>query len=413
MRILYLVGIQFYTLIIRIASLFNTKAGLWLKGRKNIFSAIRSSVDKDVPLVWFHASSLGEFEQGRPVMELIREKYPELKILLTFYSPSGYEIRKNFAGADYVFYLPVDTPANAEKFLDLINPVAVYFIKYEFWYFYLRELHRREIPVYLISAIFRPGQVFFKWYGRWYRNILGFFNHLYVQTKASADLLKKIGIENVTIAGDTRFDRVFAIAGSAKSLPEVEPFTGGQAIIVAGSTWPPDEKLLAEWINHATADVKMIVAPHEIHEENINRLTGLFDCQVVRYSARTPEKLAEAKVLVIDNIGMLSSLYKYGNIAYVGGGFGKGIHNILEPATFGMPVIFGPNCQKFREALELADLRGGFSISTYTELKELLDSFMTNKSVLAVASKISKEYVKSNVGATPVIVNTTIDNTKN
>jgi len=410
MRVLYLTGIQFYTFLIRIASVFNTKAGLWLKGRKDIFTKIRSSIEKDTPLVWFHASSLGEFEQGRPVMEFIREKYPELKILLTFYSPSGYEIRKNYSGADYIFYLPVDSPANARKFLDLINPVAVYFIKYEFWYFYLRELNRREVPVYLISAIFRPGQVFFKWYGSWYRKVLEFFNHLFVQTLASGELLKKIGIENVTIAGDTRFDRVFAIAGTAKSLPEIEPFIGGQSIIVAGSTWPPDEKLLAGWINNAQDEVKMIIAPHEVHEENIIRLEEMFECETVRYSQASPEKLAAAKVLIIDNIGMLSSLYKYGNIAYIGGGFGKGIHNILEPATFGMPVIFGPNYQKFREAVELIDLRGGFSISTYAELKELLDSFMINKSVLAVASKISKEYVKSNVGATNVIVNSTINN---
>ncbi len=399
MRFFYNISIFFYYLAIRIASFFNPKAVLWLKGRKNVFdrieSAIRTSESKQ--LIWFHCASLGEFEQGRPLMEKLKKQNPSVKIILTFFSPSGYEIRKNYSGADHIFYLPMDTPSNAKKFIEIVKPEKVFFVKYEFWFNYLNELKRKNIPTYLVSGIFRDDHYFFKSTGAWFRKQLGAFTHFYVQDEKSLTLLNAIGYSNVTLAGDTRFDRVFELASNVKQIDLVKQFAADKTVLIVGSSWKEDEEIISSFkLDH----FKLILAPHEIDTAHIDSIITRFsDVSLLLYSNATELNIKDAKVLVIDNIGMLSSLYQYGTIAFIGGGFGKGIHNILEAATFGLPVIFGPNYKKFTEAKELIRFGGAFSIKDVFEFEKIMQ-LLSDEQVLKTASMISKMYVKNRIGAT-------------
>ncbi|MFO8021760.1 MAG: glycosyltransferase N-terminal domain-containing protein, partial [Perlabentimonas sp.] len=345
-------------MLVLVFSAFSTKAKYWIDGRKNWYRNLSETISGDDKIAWFHCASLGEFEQGRTLMENYRKRNPEHKILITFFSPSGYRVRKNYRGADYVFYLPLDTKRNAKRFIATVKPKVVFFVKYEFWYHFLNELKSAGVPTYLVSAIFRPNQVFFKWYGGWNRRMLACFTHIFLQNDTSKKLLAGIGFKNTTVAGDTRFDRVFATAQSTKEIPLIKEFCGDSTIIVAGSTWPKDEELLIEFINTTTFPVKMIVAPHEISCQHVNNLCTAINHPVVRYTDSDPKNLQESKVLVLDTIGLLASAYQYGHIAYVGGGFGAGIHNTLEPATFGIPVVFGPNYKKSIRTLFAAEEAG-------------------------------------------------------
>lgn len=411
MLFLYNVVIKFYYLIILISSLFNKKAQLWIKGRRQIFNIIENSLKSDDlsrqmrgKKVWFHLSSLGEFEQGRPLIEAFHKKFPEYKILLTFFSPSGYEIRKNYEYADYIFYLPLDTRKNAKKFIKLTKPNLVFWIKYDFWYHYLRELKQNNIPTYLISAIFRPEHIFFKGYGRWYKKVLNNFTHIFVQNDASKEILFCNKITNVTVAGDTRFDRVHQIAQQTKSFPVVQQFKQNKKILIAGSTHQKDEEIVIKFINNTELDVKFILAPHEIKRKNIDRIIANICKICVCYSMINEEVLSEAQVLIIDNIGMLSSLYQYGDIAYIGGGFGKGLHNIQEPAIGGLPVLFGPNYHKFQEAIDLMTLKGAFSIKNYQEFYNIATELFNNSQKLKECSLICRNYIMSKIGATERIL---------
>ncbi|KAB2867054.1 MAG: 3-deoxy-D-manno-octulosonic acid transferase [Bacteroidales bacterium] len=405
MVFLYNLGIRAYLFLVHIVSPFNKKAKLWIDGRRKWQDRVRATVNSDDQTVWVHCSSLGEFEQGRPVIESIKQSFPDLKIVLTFFSPSGYEVRKNYSGADYIFYLPIDTKRNAREFVQLIKPKLVIFVKYEFWYFYLSELRSRNIPTYIISANFRANQVFFKSYGNWYRQFLRKFDHLFVQNQNSLDLLSSIGINNVTVAGDTRFDRVAKVASEAKEFPFVEQFCGSDKIVIAGSTWPKDEEVLAEFFKINRNGVKLIIAPHEIDKHHIESIQHTFPVESILYSERDKKATSDARILIIDCIGMLSSLYRYGHIAYIGGGFGVGIHNTLEAATFGIPVIFGPNYHKFQEAKDLISFKAGFSINTPVELVDLLNSFLNDEQLRINAGNESKKFVLSGVGATSIILN--------
>jgi 3-deoxy-D-manno-octulosonic-acid transferase len=405
MIFIYNLFIRLYKLAIYTAYFFgNPKAGLWLKGRKNLLNNLKQQLQQNVKRVWVHAASLGEFEQGRPLIEKIREQHNEYQVFLTFFSPSGYEVRKNYQGVDNVFYLPLDTPGNARKFLDIINPEVVLFIKYEFWYNYLAELKKRKIPVYLCSAIFRDNQLFFKRWGKWYRKMLKFFTYFFVQTENSKRLLESIDFNNVIVTGDTRFDRVHSIAMQSKEINEVKAFVGNAVCLMAGSTWEPDEVLLSRYINETKKPLKFIIAPHEVNDSHIERLEKLIQKQSVRFSVWKSKPLGNFDVLIIDNIGMLASLYRYGKVAYIGGGFGVGIHNTLEAATFGLPVFFGPNHQRFQEAVDLIKAGGAFSIKTYDQLKEGLDNLLDNSFFLEDRGRKAADFVKHNTGATEKIM---------
>jgi len=356
-------------------------------------------------VAWFHAASLGEFEQGRPVIEAFRGKYPHYKILLTFFSPSGYEVRKDYKGADHVFYLPLDTPYNAGKFFAIVQPKVVIFIKYEYWYNFLNELYKNKVPVIIISAIFRPDQIFFRWYGKWFLNQLRKISMFFVQNKISLELLKDVGINQSLLSGDTRFDRVASIASNRKENHLVDRFCSGFKVIIGGSTWPPDEKLLLSYLKSSIDPVKVIIAPHEIHEERIRSVETLFgDFQTLRYSGATPEDVNHTKVLIVDGIGYLSGIYGYCHVAFIGGGFGKGIHNILEAVTFGKPVIFGPAYKKFGEAVALIQKGGAFSVADESELFFYLHRLLTEDSFYAEVSVICKEFIGENTGATKTIL---------
>ncbi len=405
MAFLYHIAIHLYYLIVLAVSPFNPKARSWIRGRlgwRSSLQAWRNPVDQ---VIWVHAASLGEFEQGRPLIDEIKTKYTEYKLLLTFFSPSGFEIRKNYPGADHVMYLPLDTCYNARRFVKLVNPAAAFFIKYEFWYNHLRQLRSGHHPVYLISAIFRPGQVFFKWFGSWYKKSLAFIDFFFVQDESSKSLLKQAGLSNCTVSGDTRFDRVIKVAGAARDVPLARIFAEGRYCMVAGSTWPEDEEFLSRYINESAEDICFIIAPHEISEAHLNRLILRLARSSVLFSNASVDTLHEAQVLIIDNMGMLSSLYRYGRVAYIGGGFGKGIHNILEAAAFGIPVIFGPNYHKFREARELIALGGAFTIHNSGELTSVLEMFRFNRERYNISSQMSTNYVHNNTGATTIILN--------
>lgn len=400
---LYLIGIWIYSLLVTIASAFNTKARLLIKGRRNTWRQLKQYVN-DEKCIWVHAASLGEFEQGRPIIEAIKCRWPNRKIVLSFYSPSGYEVRKNYNMVDLVCYLPADGPLNARNFINNINPEYVFFIKYEFWHFYLKELKRKNIPVYGVSMIFRKQQTFFKWYGSWFRDMLRNFAHIYVQDINSSDLLKTIKINNHTIAGDTRFDRVAKIAASSPQIELARRFVeGASMVLVAGSSWQPDEEIILKYINNPQNDVKLIIAPHEIDEERITQLCNNIKVPYFLYTkpALRPE---DTKVMIINTIGLLSAIYKYGQIAYIGGGFGKGIHNTLEAATYGMPVIFGPNHKRFKEACDLIEKKAGFTINTYNEFTNVLDTLRTDIQTMATAKEQADKYVKSMCGASDLIM---------
>ena len=404
MVFLYNLGIRLYILLVNVVSPFNVKAKLWLNGRKNWRQKVKSTIPEGAETAWIHCSSLGEFEQGRPLIESLKTRFPNLKIVLTFFSPSGYEVRKNYSGADYIFYLPIDTNRNAKDFIELINPRMVIFVKYEFWYHYLRSLKKKNIPTYVVSAIFRENQAFFKWYGAWYRQFLLNFEYLFVQNKHSHDLLNRIGIGNVLVTGDTRFDRVARVATEAKTILFVEQFCNGEKVIVAGSTWPKDEELLIGYIKQNSQKAKLIIVPHEIDTSHIQSILQNLTVETVLYSHNQKVNPQNARVLIVDTIGLLSSIYRYGHIAYIGGGFGVGIHNTLEAATFGLPIIFGPNYHKFQEAKDLIALRAAFSINSLDELSNFLNLLLSDEQSCTQAGSNSKKLVLSGVGATDRIL---------
>lgn len=408
-KLIYLTGIHLYQFLIWLVSPVNSKARRWVNGRQNWLPNLRALLHGNTaPLVWFHAASLGEFEQGRPVMEAFRAQYPTHKILLTFFSPSGYEVRKNYAGADYIVYLPADTPANARQFVAAVKPVLAFFIKYEFWHFYLSELKNAGVPTVSFSAIFRPNQIFFRWYGGFYRAMLHQFTHLLVQNQESVDLLTFIDNQKITLAGDTRFDRVSQVAAARKDIPIVAAFKQGDPLLVIGSAWPADMDVLIPFLNLFTRPLKVIIAPHEIHDADIDQWCSQLKKPSVRYSQLTgetnPPSATSFNQLIIDNVGMLSSLYQYGEFAYIGGGFGKGLHNSLEAATFGMPLFFGPNYTRFQEAVALVSEGAAFPITTTAELAAALSPLYENPELLAKTGAISRDYVRRNIGATAKVM---------
>lgn len=414
---IYNIVIYFVLWGIAIASLFSEKVRKMWRGEREAFKILKQKVDPDAKYIWFHAASLGEFEQGRPLMERIRKDYPQYKILLTFYSPSGYEVRKNYEGADIICYMPVDTRLNAIRFLRLVRPVMAFFIKYEFWSNFLHILKHRNIPTYSVSSIFRENQVFFKWYGRNYAGVLKCFTRFFVQNEESKRLLEGIGITAVDVVGDTRFDRVLQIKEAAKQLPICEAFRTGVAssqsadvphhdfkVFVAGSSWPPDENIFIPFFNEHK-DWRLLIAPHVIAEEHLKLILSLIkDKKVVRYTQTTPEEAAEADVLIIDCFGLLSSMYNYGDVAYIGGGFGVGIHNTLEAAVWNMPVIFGPNNKKFQEAQGLLKSGGGFEINTYEDFSGLMSSLMNDEAFLNQAGDKAGTFVAHLAGATDKVL---------
>jgi len=417
----YNIFLFLYRTAIRIASLWNNKAKLWLNGRKNIFDRLRAELQsQDSKIIWFHCSSLGEFEQGRPVIEKLKSQNPGLKFLLTFFSPSGYEIRKNYKGVDWVFYLPLDSKKNAKAFFDIVNPELAVFVKYDYWYYYLNECKRRKTPLLLVSGIFREDQPFFKWYGRLHWYMLESFNHLFVQTENSKELLRTIGFtNNVSVSGDTRFDRVVQIAEQFKPIDLVEQFCGNSPVIVAGSTWPEDEEEMDHYAN-THPDIKFIIAPHEIHEDHLKEIEKLFKHSIrfsklaahlspaprpVARNKQLPSEKQEPNTLIIDNIGMLSKLYKYATITYIGGGFGDdGVHNVLEAAVYGKPVVHGPVYEKYIEAVELEQAGGAFVINTALELEKTYNDLLTDTGTYQVSCQAARNYVYNKKGATEKIM---------
>lgn len=398
---LYNFFIMLYVSAVHIVALFSKKVNKMVKGEKEAFAVLAERIDPEAKYLWVHAASLGEFEQGRPLIEEIRKNHPEYRILLTFFSPSGYEVRKDYKEADVVCYLPLDTPRNAKRFIELAHPFKAFFIKYEFWKNYLCELKKRGIPVYSVSSVFRPQQIFFRWYGGFtgYVDVLRCFTHLFVQNGDSVRLLKSIGITNTTIVGDTRFDRVVDICHKAKELPLVEAFKGSnEKTLVAGSSWTPDEDIFIPYFN-AHPEMRLIIAPHVIDESHLQEITAKLTRPVVRYSQATMEEVAKADCLIIDCFGLLSSIYRYGEVAYIGGGFGVSIHNTLEAAVYGIPVVFGPNNRKFIEAQGLKACKGGFEVKGSDDFNTLMDSFFSNYNYLDRSGKNAGNYVRNHTGA--------------
>jgi 3-deoxy-D-manno-octulosonic-acid transferase len=411
MRLIYNIGIYFYYLLILLASAFNAKARLWIKGRKGVISRLKTGISEGDMIAWFHASSLGEFEQGKPVIESFRNKYPDYKILLTFFSPSGYEIRKNYENADLIFYLPADTLRNARRFINAVKPQMAFFIKYEYWYNYLHVLNRKNIAVYMISANYRHGQHFFKWYGSWFRKHLRHISHFFVQNEESRDLLNSIGAEQVTVSGDTRFDRVYAISQEKKSFPLIEEFIRDRKAFIGGSTWEKDEEMIYSlYASEIKTEgdkrrrMKYIIAPHLTDEAHLKGIISRFGGKAVRYSKLAKTEDLEGDVMIIDTIGMLSQIYRYAEISYIGGGFGNGIHNILEAAVYGKPVIFGPKYNKFNEAMELITLGGAFSIDNSKKLIETVSKLQQDKFFMSRTCSLTLNYVLDRRGATNRII---------
>lgn len=408
---MYNIVMSLYELGVVIYSLFNAKVRKMWKGERDAVRILKEKMDPDAEYIWFHAASLGEFEQGRPLIEQIRKDHPKYKILLTFFSPSGYEVRKNYEGADIVTYLPIDTVINARRFLRTVRPVMAFFIKYEFWYNYLHILRHRHVPVYSVSSIFRPSQVFFQWYGREYGHVLRCFTRFYVQNDESRHLLNKIGVNDVEVVGDTRFDRVIQIQQAAKKLPIVEAFRSSietssdmrrptTGVFVAGSSWPPDEEIFIDYFNKRN-DWKLIVAPHVVSENHLNQIISLIkNKKVVRYTQTNETEAKEADVLIIDCYGLLSSIYHYGDVAYVGGGFGVGIHNVLEAAVWNIPVIFGPNNKRFDEAQGLIACKGGFEISTADDFDDIMTRLDGDRAMTSICGQTAGAYVQHLAGAT-------------
>ena len=414
--IFYHVFLFLYKMGIRLVAPWNRKAKLWLEGRRGLFEGIRLELSGETgsaPIVWMHCSSLGEFEQGRPVLEELRREVPGCRIVLSFFSPSGYTTKKDYSGADHVFYLPLDSPGNARQFIDLVRPTLVLWVKYDYWYYFLAELKKRNIPTLLVSGVFRADQPFFRWYGRLHRYMLECFTHLFVQTEASLELLRKLRLaDRVSVSGDTRFDRVIQIAeaGEREPMPLIAAFCGSRTVIVAGSTWEEDEEELDHYAN-THPELRFIIAPHEIGEDRISEVEGLFR-HSVRFSVwekgaplPVPGSWPEPNVLIIDNIGMLSRLYRYATIAYVGGGFGDdGVHNVLEAAVYGKPVVFGPVIEKYIEAVELTEIGGGLIIDSALEAEKVFDRLLANPEECREIGEASLAYVHSKKGATGRIV---------
>jgi 3-deoxy-D-manno-octulosonic-acid transferase len=406
MNALYDLSIFFYSILIRLTAPFNIKARQISKGRKQTFADLQAKIKHDRPIVWVHCASLGEFEQGRPIIEAIRHQHPDYRILLTFFSPSGYEIRKNYDLADYICYLPADTKKNAQMLIELVRPEIVFFVKYEFWFHYIHELKKKNIPLYLVSAIFRENQLFFKntpW-GKWYRKMLFGFEQFFVQDDQSVILLHRVGIKNVTKAGDTRFDRVAEIARNGKTIPLVEKLKGNRLLVVAGSTWKPDEELLIQYI-HSHPETKFIIAPHETKKANIERLISLLKNPVICYTEATEESVMNKQVMIVDTIGILSSIYKYADLSYIGGGFGVGIHNTLEASIFGMPIVFGPNYQKFNEAKTMVSLGIAFSINNFPSLNLIFDQLLSDSEKRNFITEECSNFINQNLGASQIILN--------
>jgi len=405
MLFLYNLVISIAGFFLKIVALFSPKIKLFVEGRKHVFSILEEKIKPEDKTIWFHSASLGEYEQGLPVIEKIKEKYPLHKIIVTFFSPSGYEVRKNNTVADVTIYLPLDTKKNAKRFLKLVHPEKAFFIKYEFWLNYLKELENAKIPTYLVSGIFRDSQMFFKWYGGFYRKALKAFTYFFVQNENSKQKIEAIGFHNVIVSGDTRFDRVNAILERDNSLDFIEKFKNNKTTMVIGSSWPKDETLLAEYINQASEDVKFIIAPHNIKAEQIVSLKSQITKSSILFSQKEEADLSNYQVFIIDTIGLLTKIYSYGTIAYVGGGFGNpGIHNILEPATFGIPIVIGPNYSNFAEAVQLVKLSGCLVISNKEELKFNLDKLINDENFLNEKSAVCKQYIQDNIGATNSIM---------
>lgn len=406
MHFLYNLITQLAQFLIKITALFSPKMKLFVDGRKDVFLILEQKIKPEDQTIWFHAASLGEYEQGLPVIEKIKEKYPNHKIIVSFFSPSGYEVRKNNTVADATVYLPLDTPKNAKRFLKLIHPDLVFFIKYEFWINYLNQLQKQQIPTYLISGIFREKQLFFKWYGGFYRKALDSFTHFFVQNETSRKLITQLGKTNITLSGDTRFDRVATILEKDNSLDFISQFKNSKTTIVIGSSWPKDEALLVEYINSCQYDVKFIIAPHNIKPEQIQQLQNSITKKTVLFSAKENKDLSQFDVFIIDTIGILTKIYSYGDIAYVGGGFGNpGVHNLLEPATFGIPIVIGPNFSHFDEAIRLVDNEGCLSIKDFKELETAFSTLIQDKEIRYQKGKICFEFVQKNKGATDTILN--------
>lgn len=406
MNILYSIGIYFIDLTIRIAAPFNPKARAFVNGRKDLFSKLRTALmAPEEPILWIHCASLGEFEQGRPIIERLKDEYPKYKILLTFFSPSGFEAKKSYSNADYIFYLPWDYKRNAKKFIEMTKPKLAIFIKYEFWHNYINELATKKIPLISASSIFREDQIFFKKYGSFFRSSLKQIDHFFVQNEDSKKLLKRINIANVTVSGDTRFDRVNQIATQAKEIEIVKEFKGPDNVFVIGSCWPEDLEILIPFINSQSGKLKFIIAPHEIKESFINEIEKSLEVNSIRYS-KANSQVSKSDVLIIDNIGMLSRLYQYGEYAFIGGGFGKGLHNILEAACYGIPVFFGnKNYQKFQEAKDLIMRGGAFEVSDYTDFASKYGLLISRPENYLLACDVTKAYVEENLGATDTIMN--------
>lgn len=405
MLFLYNLVISIAGFFLKIVAFFSPKIKLFVEGRKNVFAILEEKIKPDDQTIWFHSASLGEYEQGLPVIEKTKEKYPSHKIIVTFFSPSGYEVRKNNNVADVTIYLPLDTKKNAKQFLKLVHPEKAFFIKYEFWLNYLNELEKAKIPTYLVSGIFRDSQMFFKWYGGFYRKALKAFTYFFVQNESSKQKIEAIGFNNVMVSGDTRFDRVNAILERDNSLDFIEQFKNSQTTVVIGSSWPKDEALLANYINQAPEDVKFIIAPHNIKTDQIAALQSQITKSSILFSKKEGADLAAYSVFIIDTVGLLTKIYSYGTIAYVGGGFGNpGIHNILEPATFGVPIVIGPNYSNFAEAVELVSLGGCIVIDNQEQLKTNLDRLIRDKNFLNEKSSICRKYIQDNIGATNSIM---------
>ena len=407
---MYSIGIYLYALIVRLVAAFgHRKARAMVRGQHDTWRILREKINPNERYIWFHAASLGEFEQGLPLIERLRREHPARKILLTFFSPSGYEVRKDYKGADVVCYLPFDSPTAARRFIKLARPEMAFFIKYEFWRNYIDVLFKKSIPIYSVSSIFRPGQIFFRWYGRKYARCLRRITHFFVQNERSVELLRSIGVtDNVTIVGDTRFDRVIDIRNIAKSLPIVEQFAQAQDgapqpfVLVAGSSWQPDEDILLDYVNRHP-EIRLVIAPHVVNDAHIQETEQKLTTPALRYSKATLENVQNYRVLIIDGYGLLSSIYRYATVAYVGGGFGVGIHNVPEAAVYGIPVIIGPNHQRFAEAVALMENGGCKSIENAEDFSAIMDDFLANPSHITAAGSAAGHYINQNAGATPVI----------
>lgn len=408
---MYSLGIYLYALLVRlVAALGHRKARAMVRGQRDTWRILREKIDPTARYVWFHAASLGEFEQGLPLIERLRREQPSRKILLTFFSPSGYEVRKDYKGADVVCYLPFDSPTAARRFIKWARPEMAFFIKYEFWRNYIDVLSKKSIPIYSVSSIFRPGQIFFHWYGRKYARCLRRITHFFVQNERSVELLHTIGVQdNVTIVGDTRFDRVIDIRNNTRPLPLVEQFTRAKEdsnaapfVLVAGSSWQPDEDILLDYVNRHP-DLRLVIAPHVVNDAHIQEIEQKLTTPALRYSQATLENVDDYRVLIIDGYGLLSSIYRYATVAYVGGGFGVGIHNVPEAAVYGIPVIIGPNHQRFAEAVALIANGGCKSIENAEDFSVIMDDFLENPAHIAQAGSAAGRYINQNAGATPVI----------